>query len=336
MNPPKLTFFCEMDTPELQEFFADPSIITDLQVLNASVSLGIIDLTHERAVVVRRLLDASIPVTAWLLLPKDLGYWFNLDNAHAAIDRYRKFRVWALSENLTFSCVGLDIEPDLGKMIRFTQDPWGSVKSLLLLTLNTQRLRLAREQYQGLVNEIHQDGYPVESYQFPLIVDERRIGSTLVQRLLGVLDLQTDREVLMLYSSFMGRVGTGILSSYAIHSGGIGIGSTGGGIEIKGALPISHLNRDTLQQDLRLVKDLGKPIYIFSLEGCVRQNILKDLKSFNWSQPALPAPPTLSTVNRYRTLFHGLLWVSRNVLWLAITTVLFTLLCKKSKTNPRA
>lgn len=40
-----------------------------------------------------------------------------------------------------------------------------------------------RTAYEALVARIHADGYRVENYQFPLIADERRAGSTLLQGL---------------------------------------------------------------------------------------------------------------------------------------------------------
>lgn len=336
MDAPRLTFFCELDAPSLERFFANSRIIPDLQNLHAAVSLGIIDLTVQRADVIRRLTEANIPVTAWLLLPKDQGYWFNLDNAPAAVERYRNFRDWAAGENLSFACVGLDIEPDLGEMMSFTQKPAETAIKIFRKTLNSRRLRDAHETYQALIAEIHRDGFIVETYQFPVIVDERHIGSTLIQRLLGVLDLHADREVLMLYSSFMGRFGTGILTNYAFSAGGIGIGSTGGGVEIEGALPLAHLTGETLIRDMRLVLDQRKPLYIFSLEGCVQQGILDALKQFDWNQPGLTAPASLSTVNWYRRLFQGFLWISKNAVWLAITGMLLFLLSHKSKKKSRA
>src|SRR5205807_2665870 len=39
----------------------------------------------------------------------------------------------------------------------------------------------AREVYAALVERIHQDGWRVENYQFPLIADERNTGSTFLQ-----------------------------------------------------------------------------------------------------------------------------------------------------------
>jgi hypothetical protein len=75
MPVPRLTFFCELETADLQALFEDGSVIEDLQSLNAAVSLGLLDLKPERAEIVRRLNRAGLPVTAWLLLPKEQGYY---------------------------------------------------------------------------------------------------------------------------------------------------------------------------------------------------------------------------------------------------------------------
>jgi len=85
MTFPKLTFFCELESEPLQTLFQNPEVIQDLSALNGTVSLGIRDLSAVRAEVVRRLNDAGIPVTAWLLLPKEQGYYFNIDNYPEAV-----------------------------------------------------------------------------------------------------------------------------------------------------------------------------------------------------------------------------------------------------------
>jgi hypothetical protein len=72
-----------------------------------------------------------------------------------------------------------------------------------------ERVARARAAYAALVDQIHADGWQVENYQFPLIADERRAGSTLLQRLLGLVDVRTDREVWMQYNSFVGSLGPG-------------------------------------------------------------------------------------------------------------------------------
>ncbi len=49
MTMPELTFACELESPELQALFSDQRVIDDLLALEAGVSLGLIDLSPERA-----------------------------------------------------------------------------------------------------------------------------------------------------------------------------------------------------------------------------------------------------------------------------------------------
>ena len=54
----------------------------------------LVDLSPERAEVVRRLNAAGVPVIAWQLLPEEQGYWYNMSNAPSAAARYSAFRAW--------------------------------------------------------------------------------------------------------------------------------------------------------------------------------------------------------------------------------------------------
>jgi hypothetical protein len=187
MNPPRLTFFCELAAEPLQAFFADPAVLEHLVALKASVSLGLLDLGAERAAVVRQLHAAGVPVIAWQLLPAEQGYWFNLDNAPQGRARYEAFRQWTVEHGLHWDGVGLDIEPDIAELRRLLAQRWRYLPALLRRLRRGEQLRQARETYAALVARIRADGYRVDTYQLPLIVDEREAGSTLLQRLLGVL-----------------------------------------------------------------------------------------------------------------------------------------------------
>lgn len=89
---PVFSFFNEMKTPALVQLFKDTSIIYDLKKLNAQIRMGILDLTDERAQIIRDLNKSGVPVVAWLLLPEEKGYWFNSGNGQAAIARYQVSR----------------------------------------------------------------------------------------------------------------------------------------------------------------------------------------------------------------------------------------------------
>ena len=71
---PRLTFFCELEPGPLRALFADSTVIEDLAALQASLILGVLDLSPERAAVVARLNEAGIPVIGWQPLPKEQGY----------------------------------------------------------------------------------------------------------------------------------------------------------------------------------------------------------------------------------------------------------------------
>lgn len=321
MGAPHLTFFCELDSQSLQALLTD-SLISDLVELKAAVSLGILDHSPERAEVVRRLNEAGIPVTAWLLLPREQGYWFNLRNADLAAQSYAELKRWTEANSLSWQAVGLDIEPDINELERLSAGKLRMLPMLLKRAVQGEVLRNGQRAYHQLSDQIRADRYRVESYQFFLIADERLARSTLVQRVTGIVDIPVDREVWMLYTSFWrstnpergGLLGPGMLNSYGPEADAIGLGSTGGGVEthIGDQRPLSW---DEFARDLRLAYYWTQEIYIFSLEGCVRQGFLEKLKDFIWDQPILLPEVSTDRVNDWRKAFQGVLWFSTHLQW---------------------
>lgn len=314
MTPSRLTFFCELGAEPLQALFADPAVLEHLVALRASVSLGILDLSAERAAVARRLHEAGVPVIAWQLLPAEQGYWFNLDNAPQAAARYVAFRQWTAEHQLIWNGVGLDIEPDLHELRRLLARGWRELPALLRRLRRSERLSQARAAYGALVARIREDGYRVDTYQLPLIVDERQARSTLLQRLLGVVDLPADREVLMLYSSFVRPHGVSLLESYGAQAGSIGVGSTGGGVELPGAGSAPPLSWDELSRDLRWARLRCADLHVFSLEGCVRQGFLARLRSFDWEPPAQVTQTKTRRMELMRRVGKAVLWAAARLL----------------------
>jgi hypothetical protein len=133
-------------------------------------------------------------------------------------------------------------------------NPWGVVPILASRLRDQERVARARKAYAALVDQIHADRWPVENYQFPFIADERRTGSTLLQRLMGLVDVHTDREVWMQYTSFVGSLGPGILWSYGPESDAIAVGTTGGGPDVPGHPQFTPLRWEELTRDLRLAR----------------------------------------------------------------------------------
>jgi 2-oxoacid dehydrogenases acyltransferase (catalytic domain) len=87
---------------------------------------------------------------------------------------------------------------------------------------------------------------------------ERQTGSTLLQRL-ALVDVATDREVWMLYSSFLRALGPGLIWAYGPEAQAIAVGTTGGGPNIPGSPQMPTLNWEQLAGDLRLAPALLRP-----------------------------------------------------------------------------
>lgn len=279
---PKLSFFVELKPGPLERLFADERVMAQLRALDATVTIGLVDLTDSRAAIVRMLNERGIPVCAWLLLSEEGGYWCNTGNAAEAWARYGDFHEWTAENRLRWDRVGIDIEPDIHDVRAVRENPW------VIVARGLPRLFAciedARELYQGLVARIRDDGYPVDAYVFPFIHHERRAGTTALQRLTGMLDLDVDREVCMLYTSFVRPHGPGFLDLYAPHFPAVAVGVTGGGVE-EGIDPPPPLDWDEFARDLRLARRYTDDVHVFSLEGCVEQGWLERLASFDWDAP---------------------------------------------------
>jgi hypothetical protein len=314
----KLTFFCEMKAEDLLALFNEFPIIDDLVVLDASVSMGILDFSPERAEIVHRLNLANVPVIAWLILPEEEGYWFNIKNVDQATERYEQFKSWTHENGLKWTGLGMDIEPDYKEMEDLIQGRKRLLFSVFRRFFDRSAMRHANVRYWKLVCQMQADGYHIDSYHFPFIIDERKVGSTCLQRLAGLVDVPTDRDVLMLYTSMFRPHGPGMLWSFAGEAEAVGVGSTGGGVQIEGIGDIPPLDWVEFSRDLRLARRWTEDIHIFSLEGCVDQGFMQRLKDFDWDGPvAIP----LEAARAVKLLRIGL----RGILWASVHPVLFFL-----------
>jgi hypothetical protein len=306
---PRLNFACELASADLVALFADGTVVEQLVGMDASVTLGLLDLSPERADAARRLTAAGIPVYAWLLLPTEQGYWFSANNAPFAVARYDAFRAWTAEHKLAWAGVGIDVEPDFREIQRLLADRWALVPTLLRRVLDDRARKKAASQYAALVARVRADGYPVHGYELPSLEDERAVGATLLHRILGLVEMGADREIPMLYTSLMGAPGVGLLWSYGQGKRAIVVGSTGGGVSL-GGMDQAALTWDELARDLRLAARLADDVGIFSLEGCVRQGFLERLRAFDWDGPVALPVAEAATVDRWRMVARAFLWMT--------------------------
>jgi hypothetical protein len=63
----------------------------------------------------------------------------------------------------------------------------------------------------------------------------------------------------------------------------------------------------------------GKPIHVFSLEGCVEQGFLSKLNTFEWDKP-VEAPCAATGIRAARTGFAAGLWILERP-WVILLTL---------------
>jgi hypothetical protein len=287
-----LTYFVELRGDRLAELFARPGLLDRLQETGAAVAMAMLDLSEERCEVLRALQVRGIPATVWLVLEAHDGYWLTADNAPLAAQRYREVRRWMASHGLSLQAVGLDLETPHDDLRALVEQGRDALRRLFHRRRTAAALRRAREEYGTLVEEIRRDGFRVETYQFPLVLDERRAGSTLLQRVLGFVDVTADREVLMLYESLLPRpLAKAVVDSYGPEAQAIAVGITGGGVDfVLQALGASTLSLEELVAALRRARRYTPHLYVFSLEGCVQAGYFEALCDADLGGPPSASP----------------------------------------------
>jgi hypothetical protein len=313
LGRPQLIFFSELDGAGLRSLLTQANVLNELVAGNHGVAIALHKLDTVTADVVRMLNAHAVPVVAWLLLPPSEGVWLNLQNYPQALERYYSFRQWAAEQGARFVAVGLDIEPPPPSA--YHQGAWS-------LRVFARRIWLARENvlytaaraaYTDLIAAIHHDGYEVHTYQLPILADDRRAGTTLVQRAFDLVDLPADVEVLMCYSSIPFRrlgsdLGGALISSYGPTADAIGVGSVGGPVRDAGAETLPPLAWDGLERDLLLAAHHTDTVYVSSLEGCVERGLLARIRAIDWDRDMQPQPSRRMLIGALRTvLFFSLI-----------------------------
>ncbi len=314
---PQIIFFCELPAPDLQVLLEDGTVLDELVAEGYALALAIRQLDEPTAAVLRLLNHYGVPVIAWLLLAPSEGSWLHLQNYPQAMERYQLFSHWARTNGLHVQAIGLDIEPPSSELDRIQQ--WG-------LREITRRIWLARENvlypaaysaYTDLIGRMHHDGYEVHTYQLPLLADDRRAGTSLVQRALDIIDLPADLEVLMCFSSVPldrlgGDLGGALITSYGPTADGIAVGTLAGSTVYDGSAEgLPPLAWEALERDLLLAAHHTDTIYIYSLEGCIERGLLPRLAELDWSAEVRPVHWKGNLVNTARFLLLSTLLSAR-------------------------
>lgn len=284
---PHLSFFAELADAELDHLLT-PAVLATLRRRGAGLAVGLLDLSERRAATLARAEQVGVAITAWLLLSEADGYWLTLDNAAAARERWLETHQWIKRFRLQIRTVGLDIEVPHHRAVGLVQRPVATSVELVQHRRSAAHLAQAQADYTQLIQEIRQVGMEVETYQIPLLADERRAGTTILQRASGIVDVQGDREVLMLYHSAVPKpMAAGLIHAYGRDAQAIAVGITGGGVRsLQAEFADRELDLAALRRELTTAALYSDHLYVFSLEGCVRRGMLEAICGDDLRRPA--------------------------------------------------
>jgi hypothetical protein len=330
---PRLMFACcDQGKEALSALLADPTVFADLKELQAGLAVPMDDLSPDRAQLIHHLNEAGLPVVAWMVLPGGQGYYVNANNAPQAERWFAEFEKWTMENNLHWNAVGLDIEPDFRE---FQWPKWRLARTLLWRGFDAGRVLGPRQAYAALIHEMQAHGYRVQTYQFIFLADERRVHSTLLERLFGLVDVRGDEEVFMTYSSFNHKAGAAVVWSYGQDTQALAVGSTlssgNAALDAKyGPLSWEEFSRDTI-----VASHFSRQVGVYSLEGCVRQGFLPRLKAMDWNQGVEIPAAALARMHRFRAVVQGILWTGSHLLYFATVFLLAAIWLVRRRIRPK-
>ena len=108
----------------------------------------------------------------------------NVGNAAQTAQRFADFDEWTTENGLRWQAVGLDIEPILKEFGALSGDKRRLMSFAIRRAFDWERVRRANDDYRALVRRMQARGYRVQTHQLSFIADERKAGSTLLQRIL--------------------------------------------------------------------------------------------------------------------------------------------------------
>ena len=320
---PQLGFACcDHDIQEAQSLFDTPGLLVSLRNLRARLALPILDFSPQRAALVQRLNQAGIPVIAGIVLPEGGDFYLNADDAPQAAARVAAFEQWTRDNHLRWSGVGLDIEPNFTELARLRTHRWHLFTTLLRRSFDFARIERARQAYSALIVQMQSQGFAVETFQMPFLPAERWAHSSLIDRLLGTVDVRGNEEYLMIYTVYARPAGAGIIWLLGPDTQSIAIGSTAG--DGTPGTPTGPLDWNEFSRDLLVASHFRSHIGIYNLEGCVRQGFLPRLETFNWSQSVFIPAASIHRAKRLGIVLPVILWtLSHCVYAIVVACLLF-------------
>jgi hypothetical protein len=321
---PQLGFACcDQGIAQMQELFADPNVVADLKSLHAQVAVAIADFSPERAKIVHMLNQQQVPVIAAVMLQTKDGPYFNAGDVAEAPAQIAAFEKWTQDNGLHWAAVGIDIEPNFGELAALKNHPWRLITTLVPNAFDRKRMERAQEEYSALIRQIQSQGYPVETYTLPYGPVEQMVHTTVLDRLLGTVNVKGDENDLMIYTSYARPVGSAIIVDLGPYARGIIVGITDG--PPPSGSGFGPLDWDEFSSDLLVASHFTNHLGVYNLEGCVQQGFLSRLRTLDWGRTVVIPAASVSRAHRHVMAFEIALWTLAHLQYFIAAIFLFTM-----------
>jgi len=218
--------------------------------------------------------------------------------------------------------VGLDIEPTLKEYSALMDHKGQLISMALKRALDSGRVKRGREAYNALIQQIRARGYKVQTYQLTFMADERNAHTTLLERIFGIVDVRSDQEVFMLYTSFVHQFGAAQIWQYAPSAQIIAVGSTATSGDAKVDAQYPPLSWKEFSRDLIVAHHFSPIVGVYSLEGCVHQGFIPKLKTMDWTQTVVIPADSLKQAAQAKNGIHAVLWLGSHLIYFIVAFLL--------------
>jgi hypothetical protein len=227
---------------------------------------------------VRKANSLKVPISAWIVIPYEQGYWAYQGNAPEMLKAVKAWAEWKKANHLQFLSVAVDQEFSWQNLQSFiagvTSHDSGKLTSWMRTNIDPTAQCAAFHDYQQFISWAHLHGIRVVAAEAPMVADDLADNNMALQNALQITGSSPgyDQMYLMAYRSAVAQSGFDPGSAYAAsyytsmqkYFGNIGQVSLG----IPGQGPYKTL--DPLINDVRMLVGMGaKEIPIYSLEEMV-------------------------------------------------------------------
>jgi hypothetical protein len=182
----------------LMDLFKKDHLAKYLSDNNFGVTIAMTRLDDKTAKTIKYLNKKKVPVTAWIVLEDEQGYWTNKTTIDETIEKTEAVRKWAKEKHLKFKAIGFDMEKPIQlKSALVQRNLKNFIKEYIKYRKQGTSVKIARKELSEYVEKLKGEKIQTEAY----------VNQRFVRMFLGEMSIKrnVDEYVEMDYASFLPR-----------------------------------------------------------------------------------------------------------------------------------